>query len=108
MNIKPVLGLVEPVRINGKNFLAKVDTGADISSIDEKLANQLNIVNVVGNMRFKNAHGSRIRQLIECNVDIHGRLIKTRFSMANRSQLKYKILLGKNILEGFLIDVNKE
>lgn len=46
MTGRPVIGLIEPVTLTGKddkqrNLLAKIDTGARTSSIDEKLARDL-------------------------------------------------------------------
>lgn len=43
---RPVIGLIEPITLTGKdgmqkNFLAKIDTGARTSSIDERLAKSL-------------------------------------------------------------------
>ena len=65
---KIVVGLVEKVTIynngNKKTVLAKIDTGADRSSIDTALANKLKLGPVVGIKYYRSASGTSKRSLI--------------------------------------------
>ena len=103
------LGLVEKININGKEFLAKIDTGADSSCIDLKSASRLNLGPIVGFRRIKSAHGKSIRPTVKALIRLKGRAIRAELSVVSRSKLKYKVLLGKRTLKklGFLIDPRK-
>ena len=103
-----IIGLIEKVKINGKEVLAKIDTGADRSSLDKKLAKNLGLNNIIKTMRIKSSHGRSVRPVIEADLELKGRTFKARFNLADRSHMKYPILIGKKILrQGFLIDPSK-
>ncbi len=109
---KTVIGLAEKVTIkyNGgiKNVVAKIDTGATKSSIDTNLAAKLKLGPVIKSKLVKSAHGSKLRPIIEATIEIAGKKIKSEFTLADRTHMKYSILIGQNILrEGFLIDPGK-
>jgi hypothetical protein len=104
-----VIGLSEKVNIhcNGakKNVISKIDTGATKSSIDTRLAAELSLGPVIRSKLVKSAHGSKLRPIIEATIELAGKKIKSEFTLADRAHLKYRILIGQNILkEGFLID----
>jgi len=102
------LGLIEKIIIEGKEIFAKVDTGASTSSIDEKLAEELGITNIIKTKHVRNAHGESERPVVKAKVIVQGKQMKTRFNIMNRKRMKYKVLLGKNTLKrGFIIDPNK-
>ena len=102
------LGLIEKVKINGKEVLAKIDTGADLCSIDKKLAKELDLNNFVKTAKIKSSHGKTIRPVVEAELEIKDEKIKTHFNLADRSQLKYPVLIGKSVLKkGFIIDPSK-
>lgn len=107
-----VIGLIEEVEISGdssyKRVLARIDTGATKSSIDYKLASELKIGPVIESRLIKNANGSKLRPVVEAKLVMKGKLIKSKFTLADREHMKYKILIGQNMLkEGFLIDPTK-
>jgi len=107
-----VIGLVERVSIkfNGgrRGITAKVDTGATKSSIDTNLAAELKLGPIIKSKLVKSAHGSKLRPIIEATIELAGKKIKSEFTLADRAHLKYRILIGQNILKnGFLIDPNK-
>lgn len=110
---------------------AKVDTGADISSIwatmvkeqdhslsfvlfgkkseyytGEKISLQQSDYNFT---RIANSFGDKeLRYVVNLRVRINGRIIKANFSLANRSRKTYPILLGRRLLKNkFLVDVAK-
>ena len=106
------IGLEEKVTIQHdsgkKSVIAKIDTGATKSSIDTNLAAELKLGPVIKSKLVKSAHGSKLRPIIEASIELAGRKIKSEFTLADRAHMKYRILIGQNILkEGFLIDPTK-
>lgn len=113
MNDKNIIGLVEKVKILAEDkeieILARIDTGATKSSIDLRLAEKLKLGPIVGTKIVKSAHGVSTRPLVEVNLIIENKKIKDQFSIADRSHMKYQVLIGQNVLKhGFLIDPSKE
>jgi len=109
MKERIILGLTTNVVFFGKNgkkeLVARVDTGATKSSIDERLANELGLGPVLKRTLVKAAHGSRHRAILMAQVNIGGELVDAEFTLADRSHMKYRALIGQNILKkGFLID----
>lgn len=114
-----------------QGVVAKVDTGADMSSIwasdiyesDNDLTFVLfgekspyytgeKITVPVGEYRrtrIANSFGTKeLRYVIKVKVRIHGRVINAAFSLADRSSKTYPILLGRRILnKKFLVDVSQ-
>ena len=108
-----VVGFIEKVTCileNTKKVVnARIDTGATKSSIDEALVKELNIGPVVGERIIRNAHGSERRKVVRIQVQVAGKTTTAKFTVANRSQLKYQMLIGRNVLrKGFLIDPTKK
>ena len=113
LNGRIVVGLTEKVTLNGKSkekaLWAKIDTGATKSSMDIALAEQLKLGPVTHSKVVKSAHGSRLRPIVEATIILADRKISTEFTLAERSHMKYKVLIGQNILkDGFLIDPSKK
>lgn len=111
---KTIVGLVEKVKVNGDNgnkqeITARIDTGATKSSMDLKLASELKLGPVIESTVIRSAHGTKLRPVIEAEIELHGRKIKSHFTLADRNHMKYPMLIGQNILkQGFLIDPSKE
>ena len=110
-----IIGLTEKVTIRGpkkeRQITARIDTGADVCSIDRRLAKYLKLGPVERVKKIKSAHGIRERPIVRANVEMKKRKFnKVRFTLANRSHLKYRALIGKNVLSknGFLIDPSKK
>ncbi|HUD05771.1 MAG TPA: RimK/LysX family protein [Candidatus Saccharimonadales bacterium] len=113
-----------------KNIPAKVDTGADFSSIwasdikDEEGMLKFKLFD--NNSRFyngatittkdysvtsiKNSFGdSEFRYKVRLQSSFGGRTIKATFTLANRSNTKYPVLIGARTLRGkFVVDVAKK
>ena len=105
---KTVVGVLETVEIAGKKYRARIDTGAKLSSLDKKTARKLNLGKTIRNAKVKSAHGISLRPVIRVKVKIKSRIITASFNLADRSHMKYKVLIGRNILRnGFLIDITK-
>jgi len=108
---KIIVGLTENIRIIGrskeKEVKAKIDTGATKSSIDARLAASLQLGPVIKTKLVKSAHGHSVRPVIKIDIELKGKRMKEEFTLADRKHLKYKVLIGQNILKkGFLVDAS--
>ncbi|MBL7056353.1 ATP-dependent zinc protease [Candidatus Woesearchaeota archaeon] len=110
MKSKIVIGLTEKIRVIGRNgiveeVIAKIDTGATKSSIDDRLATKLNLGPILKSKLVKSAHGNKLRPVVEVDLHLADEDMKEEFTLADRSHMRYKVLLGVNVLEKrFLID----
>lgn len=110
ISTKKVIGLIEKVILeNGQEYCAKIDTGADSSSIDINLLAKLGDKKVTSHKVVRSALGEHKRPTVSLEIQFHGEVFKNKFSVSDRSRLKYKVLIGKDILKNknFLIDPNK-
>jgi hypothetical protein len=111
-----VVGQKEPVVLvapqdNGKRIevLAKIDTGASYSSIDDDLAEALGIdLDSAPKVRVESSLGREKRPLVEVRIQIAGRMLHTRATVNNRSHRSEEVLIGHRDLQGFLVDVSRE
>lgn len=108
---RTIIGLLESVIIKGpkgesREVMARIDTGATKSSLDMKLVAELHIGPVIKTKMVKSAAGSTLRPVIVTKIQIAGKEMEAEFTLADRSHMKYKALIGQNILvhNGFLID----
>ena len=107
---------------------AKIDTGAYTSSIhchsikeiDDLLEFELvHPIHFTGKSiryktksfrkkRIKSSNGSiQERYLIKTKITLQGHTYKSEFSLANRSKMKYPVLIGRRLLKNrFLVDVS--
>jgi len=88
--------------------LTRIDTGAFRSSIDRDLAEQLGLLaenNILWQNHFgyRSAQGRQSRPVISLTFWLAGSKISSSASVADRSKMKYKFLIGRNDLEGFLV-----
>jgi hypothetical protein len=109
---KLIVGLTEKVIVKGesqsKEVIARMDTGATKSSIDVTLAAQLRLGPVIDSKLIKSAHGTKLRPVVEVTVEIKGKTMQARFTVADRSQMRYPVLIGQNLLKNyFLVDPSK-
>jgi len=114
INRKITVGLTEKIRLTSNNgddkeVTAKIDTGATKSSIDLKLASKLNLGPVIKSKIIKSAHGNKLRPVVEGEIMLAGKKIKSEFTLADRTHMKYAVLIGVNILKhGFLVDPSRK
>jgi len=107
---KIILGLIEKVMFygtQGDSLLVdtRIDTGAQNSSVDQSLAAELKLGPIIKNKSIKQSNGTTLRPVIETEIEIEGKKIKAEFTVSNRKHMKYRALIGQNILkQGFLID----
>jgi hypothetical protein len=113
-NKKTVVGLVEPITVLGpkgkkKEVMARIDTGATKSSVDFQLAADLELGPILKTKLVRSASGTGLRPVVSARIILADKEIKTEFTLADRSNMKYRVLIGQNILsQGFLIDPVKE
>lgn len=109
---KTIIGLVEKVTVFGKDkekeIAARIDTGATKGSIDAKLAAELLLGPIHKHKVVRSAHGRTLRPVVKIKVNLAGREIESNVTIADRSHMKYKMLIGQDMLEGFLIDPSKK
>lgn len=128
-----ILGRSDRIDLPGlglTNIHAKIDTGAYTSSLHcsraEIIDGKLEFVLLdeehpeFTGMKFvfpkfdrrevKNSFGeAEMRFVIKTTIKIHDHLIKAEFSLSNRGNLKFPVLLGRKILrKRFLIDVTEK
>lgn len=129
---KPVIGRVELLTFPDAKVLnmpAKVDTGAYRSSIWATKVKEENGVlrfvllgpssahysgEVIETTEFKkvqveNSFGHKEeRYSVFLSVEIHGKQIRSNFTLANRAAKKYPALIGRKMLKGrFVVDVSQ-
>jgi hypothetical protein len=110
---KTVVGLTEKIILVGaktrKELVARIDTGATKSSIDSALIAELELGPEIKTALVRSAHGQGRRSVVYERIIIAGRKMRMQFTVADRGRMKYKVLIGQNILKrGFIIDPAKE
>ncbi len=121
--IGPVVGVY--IKEGGLYFSARVDTGAETSSInagDIRFSNgqvEYSIVNesgkasrltsrVVRESTVKNAESREKRYYVYLTITYMGLEKKTLVNLNHRGDSRYKLLLGRNWLSGsYLVDVDR-
>jgi len=108
-----VVGRSELVMIhsekNDQEVIARIDSGAAISSIDVSLAAKLQVGPIIESIKIRSSNGSSIRPVVKIKVTIQGRKIRGRFTVIDRSHMKYPLLIGRNILQKkFIIDPSRQ
>ncbi|MBU0569570.1 hypothetical protein KKB40_02200 [Patescibacteria group bacterium] len=93
----------------GKIVMARIDTGAMRTSIDRELAEELGLLdenNILWKRKYayRSSHGRQVRPVIGLTMRIAGRKIKTSASVANRKKMTTPLLIGRNDLQGFLVN----
>lgn len=105
---KTLVGLTEKIKINDQEYTAVIDTGAARSSIDLDLAIRLRLGPIVRKSTIISAHGKGVRPVIKVHISLAGRNINAFFNVVPRSHMRYRVLIGRNILKrSFLIDPSK-
>lgn len=108
-----ILGVEEQVILfdrEGKQFpiLAKVDTGAYRTSIDEGIARKLGIDRpIILQKGVQGALGRQSRPIIALSLILRKKHISTEVSLIDRSHMKYGMILGCRDLRGFFVNPNK-
>lgn len=109
---RKVIGINEPVEIidgRGNKYptVAKIDTGAYRTCFCSNLAQQLGLDKVIRYKKVRSALGVQERPIIEFSFILDKRLVFTEAFMADRSEMKYDLIIGRKDLKRFLVDPAK-
>jgi hypothetical protein len=131
-----VLGRAERIDFPGfglNQLMSKIDTGAFTSSIDvehvavverdgksvlevvflrpgrEGYTGEKCYIEEFERSEIKNSNGSQMRYIVFSDLVIRGETYRGRFSLADRSILRYPVLIGRRLLRDakFVVDVNQ-
>jgi RimK family alpha-L-glutamate ligase len=108
-----ILGYTTRVRINGRDgaeqAVAKSDTGTGRTSVDTALAGRIGAGPLVGTTRVRSAPGSdpETRPLVDVDLRLNGRWRTVTASLADRSEMTYPVLLGRDVLESYTLDIGR-
>jgi hypothetical protein len=113
---KKVIHLAEKIWIKGpggeERVRAKVDTGADRTTVDKDLAERLKLGPSLSKVTLKaSAGGQRLeRDVVAAEITIAERTYKISVGVADRSQMRYRVIIGRDILRSgdFLIDPTRK
>lgn len=102
-----VLTIIQPVVLRHHDKVipikAKLDTGANRTSIDYKLAEELGLVFNPEKIHVKSASGETVRPTVNLTFELAGKKIKSLATLADRQTLMYPMIVGRRDLNGFLI-----
>ncbi len=109
---KQVIGVYETVAIKphkGRRILVdtKIDTGARSTSIDKDVAEELGLLkpeHVLWEQAYKSALGKDVRRIIEVDFKMRGKKIKAKVNVAKRHGLRFRMIIGRRDLKGFLVN----
>ena len=109
----PVIGYIEEVIVMGtrgqRPVLAKSDTGATRTSIDARLAADIGTGPIKDIVRIKSGSvkQGRSRPVVDVVVGIGGTQHTVTASVEDRDHMDYPLLLGRDILENYRVDVRR-
>lgn len=111
----PTLGATEQVvLVNGENgeeveTLARIDTGAFYTSIGQDLADEIGIdTENAETINARSTLGEESRPLVEVTMRIAGQERNIRATVADRSDVSDRMLIGRQDLTGFAVDTSQE
>ena len=123
---KITLGVVEDVILSpwGINFPARIDTGADLSSLDARdivvrqdvaefrlgadYGRQRLQLPIVEWGRVQTSMGIEKRPIVEVSICLGSKLLRTLATLKDRSGMAYPFLVGRSALSGgFLVDTSR-
>jgi hypothetical protein len=113
---KKIVRLVARVLIAGpggeESVRAKVDTGADRTTVSSELARRLKLSPTGSKVTVKVSAGSQKveRPLVDAAITLKGRTFKLKVGVADRSLMRFGVIIGRDILRSgdFLIDPSRK
>ncbi|MFC6767774.1 RimK family alpha-L-glutamate ligase [Natrinema soli] len=108
-----VIGYTEEVVLSGtsgsKSVLAKSDTGATRTSIDTGLAADIGAgpIKSITRVRSGSSKQSKSRPVVDVVVGVGGNQHTVTASVEDRSHMDYPVILGRDILENYQVDVSR-
>ncbi len=110
---KRVIGYTEEVLVSGtsgtERILAKSDTGASRTSIDTRLAAQIGAGPIKSMTKVKSGSvkTGKSRPIVDIVVGIGGDRHTVAASLEDRGHMDYQMLLGRDILQHYQVDVRR-
>jgi RimK family alpha-L-glutamate ligase len=108
------IGLTEEVVVTGTagsaTVVAKADTGAARTSIDTTLAAEVGAgpIRDLTKVKSGSAKAAKSRPLVDIVVGIGGIQHTVTASVEDRSHMSHQLLLGRDVLENYRVNVGKE
>jgi RimK family alpha-L-glutamate ligase len=108
-----IIGFVEEVVVSGtrgsEHVLAKSDTGATRTSIDAQLAAEIGTgpIKDIVRVRSGSLKSGKARPVVDVVVGVGGTQHTVTASVEDRGHMDYPLLLGRDILEHYHVDVTK-
>ncbi|MXV63976.1 RimK family alpha-L-glutamate ligase [Natronorubrum sp. JWXQ-INN-674] len=108
-----VIGYTEEVVLSGtsgsKTVLAKSDTGATRTSIDTSLAADIGAgpIKSITRIRSGSSKTAKSRPVVDVVVGVGGNQHTVTASVEDRSHMDYPVLLGRDILGNYQVDVSR-
>ncbi|WP_123539202.1 putative ATP-dependent zinc protease [Halosimplex salinum] len=109
-----VIGYTEEVLISGtkgsESVVAKSDTGATRTSIDTRLAADIGAgpIKSITKVRSGSSKSSKSRPLVDVVVGVGGTRHTVTASVEDRSHMNYPVILGRDILGDYQVDVSRQ
>ena len=109
-----VIGYIEEVVAMGtsghRTVMAKSDTGATRTSIDARLAAEIGTGPIKDIVRVKSGSvkSGRSRPVVDLVIGVGGNRHTVTASVEDRSHMDYPLLLGRDILEQYHVDVRRQ
>lgn len=128
---KKIIGAIEPIYLLPvkESFLARVDTGAQISSIGvsslrkfkkdgqkwisfelkDPLSNETIVFEkqIAGYMKITRSQKNENRIKVLMDIRFGNKTFQTEFTLADRKKFKYQVLIGRNILtNAYIVDTS--
>ncbi len=110
---RTTIGYTERVVVSGTDgstqVIAKSDTGATRSSIDTALAAEIGAgpIQKTTTVRSGSSKQSRTRPLVDIVIGVGGTQHTVTASVEDRSHMDYPLLLGRDILQDYQVDVGR-
>ena len=109
----PLIGYIEDVVVSGtsgsRSALAKSDTGATRTSIDTSLAAEIGAgpIKSMTRVRSGSSKSGTARPVVDLVVGIGGTQHTVTASVEDRSHMSHPLLLGRDILQHYQVDVRR-
>ena len=110
---KKVIGYTEDVLVSGtsgtERVLAKSDTGAARTSVDTRLAAEIGAgpIKSMTTVRSGSMKAGKSRPIVDVVIGIGGDRHTVAASLEDRSHMDYSLLLGRDILQHYQVDVRR-
>jgi RimK family alpha-L-glutamate ligase len=110
----PIVGYIEDVVVSGtsgsEQVYAKSDTGATRTSIDTSLAAEIGAGPIKSMTRVKSGSmkSGKARPVVDLVIGIGGDQHTVTASVEDRGHMEYPLLLGRDILEHYRVDVRRK